>query len=100
MIHDPRSYCERVESGQSVIVEEECLEPAASFRETVVMGLRMLGGVSRANLQRRYGLDVEGYYKETLTRLRDQGMVELTARHLRLTARGRMFANQVMAELV
>lgn len=100
MIHDPRRYCERVESGQSVIGEEECLEPAASFRETVVMGLRLLCGVSRANLQRRYGLDVAGYYEETLTRLVDQGMVELTAHHLRLTARGRMFANQVMAELV
>jgi oxygen-independent coproporphyrinogen-3 oxidase len=99
-INDPLRYCEHIESGQSVIMEEECLEPAASFRETVVMGLRMLCGVSRENLQSRYGLDVAGYYEETLVHLIDQGMLELTTRHLRLTARGRMFANQVMAELV
>jgi oxygen-independent coproporphyrinogen-3 oxidase len=99
-INDPLRYCEHIESGQSVIMEEECLEPAASFRETVVMGLRMLCGVSRENLQSRYGLDVAGYYEETLVRLINQRMLELTASHLRLTARGRMFANQVMAELV
>jgi len=99
-IRDPRRYCEQVESGQSVILDEECLEPAASFRETVVMGLRMIEGVSREELQKRYGRDVPDYYGATLVRLIDQGLLELTTSHLRLTARGRMFANQVMAELV
>jgi oxygen-independent coproporphyrinogen-3 oxidase len=81
-------------------MDEECLEPEASFRETVMMGLRMLCGVSREELQKRYGLDVSDYYGATLVRLIDQGLLELTTSHLRLTARGRMFANQVMAELV
>lgn len=97
---DPLRYCEQIESGQSTVQEEECLEPAASFRETVIMGLRMLRGVSRERLQRRYGMDLDGCYGETLTRLIDQGLLEMTASHLRLTARGRIFANQVMADLV
>lgn len=100
-ITDPRRYCEQIESGQSVVQEEECLEPAASFRETVIMGLRMSCGVSREHLQRRYEMDLHGCYGDTtLTRLVDQGLLEMTASHLRLTARGRIFANQVMAELV
>ena len=96
---DPRLFCEQIESGQSVVQEEECLEPAASFRETVIMGLRMNQGVSMERLQRRYqrGLDD---YGDILSRLVDQGLLEMTASHLRLTARGRIFANQVMAELV
>lgn len=99
-IPDPRRYCELIESGQPVILDEERLEPEASFRETGVMGLRMIEGVSREELQKRYGLDVPDYYGATLVRLIDQGLLELTTSHLRLTARGRMFANQVMAELV
>lgn len=99
-INDPLRYCEFIESGQPVIAEEECLEPAASFRETVIMGLRMVRGVSRKELQARYGLDVEEYYGEQLLRLVAQGLLELSANSLRLTERGLKFANQVMAELV
>ncbi|HBI14042.1 MAG TPA: coproporphyrinogen III oxidase [Desulfobulbaceae bacterium] len=97
---DPLRYCELIESSQSAIVEEERLEPEASLRETVVMGLRMVDGVSREDLRKRYGWDVRDYYGKALTRLVDQGLLELTTGRLRLTARGRKFANQVMAELV
>jgi oxygen-independent coproporphyrinogen-3 oxidase len=99
-IPDPRRYCKLIESGQPVSLDEERLEPEASFRETVVMGLRMLCGISREELRKRYGWDVQRYYGVTLVRLIDQGLLELTTSHLRLTARGRMFANQVMAGLV
>ncbi len=97
---DPHRYCEYMESGQSVVQEEEYLDAEASFRETVVMGLRMVCGVSQMTLNQRYGRDVAGYYGATLTRLVDQGLLELTSEHLRLTATGRRFANQVMADLV
>ncbi len=99
-ISDPLRYCELIESGQSVIVEEECLEREASFRESVIMGLRMHRGVSREGLRRRYGMDVNACYGDILIRLLDQGLLEMSADHLRLTPRGRIFANQVMAELV
>jgi oxygen-independent coproporphyrinogen III oxidase len=97
---DPLLFCKQIESGQSAVQEEECLEPAASFRETVIMGLRMNKGVSKENLRKRYEMELNDCYGDTLTRLIDQGLLEMTASHLRLTARGRIFANQVMAELV
>lgn len=100
-IRDPRLFCEQIESGQSVVQEEECLESAASFRETVIMGLRMNQGVSKERLRKRYEMELNDCYGATLIRrLVDQGLLEMTATHLRLTARGRVFANQVMAELV
>ncbi|MEK6201906.1 MAG: radical SAM family heme chaperone HemW [Desulfobulbaceae bacterium] len=99
-ITDPLRYCEQIEAGQSVVQEEECLEEMASFRETIIMGLRMNRGVSRKQLLRRYEIDLHDCYGATLTRLIDQGLLKMSASHLRLTARGRIFANQVMAELV
>lgn len=99
-VGDPQRYCELVEAEQSVVEEEERLEPADSFKETVIMGLRMRKGVSRAQLLSRYGMDVETRYGAILQRLVSLELLELTATHLRLSSSGRRFANLVMAELV
>ena len=97
---DIRDYIGKMAAGLPVVVESESLSAEASFRETVVMGLRMVRGVARDSLRRRYGRDVLEYYGETLEKLCNLGMLEITATHLRLTGRGRSLANLIMAELV
>lgn len=97
---DIRDYIGKMAAGLPVVVEKECLAAEASFRETVIMGLRMVRGVCRDSLRRRYGSDVAEYYGPILEKLCNLGLVELTATHLRLTERGRPLANLIMAELV
>ncbi len=80
--------------------EEERLDTEQSFRETVIMGLRMLRGVSARTLRRRYHLDLRSYYGPVLERLVEQGLLDWQGDRLALTARGLPLANQVMAELV
>ncbi len=99
-IADPAEYIRRINQNKSVIIEKESLSRQESFRETVIMGLRMVEGVSRSRLRRRYSLDPEDYYGPTLQKLIAAGLLELTATHLRLTERGWPLSNQVMAELV
>jgi oxygen-independent coproporphyrinogen-3 oxidase len=99
-ISDPLSYCRAVENGGATIEESENLSPEESFRESVVMGLRMIEGVSYEALFDRYGIDLEQYYGETLTPLLEGGFVEFTLTNFRLTKRGRYLANQILAELV
>ena len=99
-ISNPEEYCRSMAEGRSVLLEEETLEAEASFRETVIMGLRMNRGVSVAGLKQRYGIDLEQYYGENLQQLLRGKFLEQTADHLRLTGRGRTFANRVMADLV
>ncbi|WP_417909672.1 radical SAM family heme chaperone HemW [Candidatus Electronema sp. PJ] len=99
-VADWREFCRLMEDGQQVWQEEEHLENEAAFRETVVMGLRMLDGVSLPELRRRFGLDAQVYYGETLLRLMQQGLLEIVQEKLRLTAQGLLLANTVMAELV
>lgn len=93
-------YCRLMNTTGNAITDSESLEKEASFRETVVMGLRMRDGVCRGDLVQRYGLDLQDYYGKTLQTLVDNGLVELTATHLLLSARGRRLANSIMAELV
>lgn len=76
------------------------MDATAAFRETVIMGLRLLSGVSITELCQRFGLDVGIYYGESLHRLLDQNLVAIEGGRLFLTAQGLPLANQVMAELV
>ncbi len=99
-VADPEEYCRRIKASQDVVVEREKLGQDASFRETVIMGLRMSEGVSRAHLRQRYGVELEEYYGEVLNKLQAQQLVELNDSHLRLTPQGRLFSNRIMAELV
>lgn len=99
-IAHPEKYCALIESSKNAVVESEILDREASFRETVVMGLRMVNGVSLDDLRNRYGIDVRSYYGKILERLLAMKLVEVDDFRMRLTEKGRMVANQVMADLV
>ena len=99
-IIDVQDYINNISGGTSVIMEKECLDPEASFRETVIMGLRMKRGVSIDNLISRYGLTPKEYYGAVLTSYLEKDMLELTKTHLKITEKGWPFSNRIMAELV
>ncbi len=99
-IPSPETYCLLMEKGESIVMEEEKLPHEASFRETVVMGLRMNRGVSIKELKKRYGIDFENYYGKVFRLLITDNLLEQSAEYIRLTDRGKSFANRVMAELV
>jgi oxygen-independent coproporphyrinogen-3 oxidase len=96
----PERYIAAWAAGQPAWIEAEALDRQGSFRETVIMGLRLIAGIELRDLRERFGLDPRLYYGRTLERLLARGLLELTATHLRLTARALPVANQVLAELV
>ncbi len=99
-VGEPDEYIRRVRQHETIVIERECLDREDSFRETVIMGLRMVEGVSCATLHERYGYEVKKYYGLTLNKLLDLGLVELTESHLRITPKGWPLSNRIMAELV
>lgn len=96
----PEKYCEALESGSSAIAESEKLSLEESFRESVVIGLRMVEGVAYSTLFDRFGIHLQKYYETVLPPLLEEGLVEFTDSHFRLTKKGRYLANQIMAKLV
>lgn len=99
-VADVEEFCRRIENGQAVWQEQETLTPEAAFRESAVIGLRMTAGVALADLRNRFDINAEAYYGATLTGLIQSGMLTIAQGHLRLTGRGLLLANTVMAELV
>lgn len=99
-VDDPASYCTAIEERGSAIVERERLGREDSFRETIMMGLRMTEGVSVTDLQSRFCIDIQEYYGDVLSPLIKAGYVEFTADRFRATVKGRLLLNSILAELI
>ncbi|MBU0729424.1 MAG: radical SAM family heme chaperone HemW [Proteobacteria bacterium] len=99
-IEDQETFAQMVADGSHPFAEAECLPPEVRFRETVIMGLRMLEGVSLVDLENDFGINAERYYGPVLDKLIVDQLVLLSEGFLRLTPKGLELANYVMAELV
>ncbi|BCL62741.1 coproporphyrinogen III oxidase [Desulfomarina profundi] len=99
-IDSPEEYIARIRRNRTVVEESENLSREKSFRETVIMGLRMKRGVSLSVVRERYGIEALSYYGETLKKLLALELLEVDKEYLRLTEKGWPLANSIMAELV
>jgi len=99
-VADPQVYVQRMSSNEEPYSDMECLCRPALFRETMIMGLRMLAGVSINELEERFQLSPVAYYGQTLQTLLDQGLIVRDDGFLRLSSQALPIANQVLAQLV
>ncbi|NOR10651.1 MAG: coproporphyrinogen III oxidase family protein, partial [Desulfovibrionaceae bacterium] len=99
-IADPALYAQTVNNNELPIASIECLSRKARFRETVIMGLRMVSGISISELKERFDLTPEEYYGETLLELIRKNLLETHEGSLRLTSTAFPVANQVLSQLV
>jgi oxygen-independent coproporphyrinogen-3 oxidase len=97
---NPQRFTNMITGRQKPFKEAEFLPLDARFRESVIMGLRMTEGVSISRLEKKFGLTPEKYYGETIKSLHMQDLLEEKDHRLRLTRRGMLLANRVMAQLV
>ncbi|HEU4753362.1 MAG TPA: radical SAM family heme chaperone HemW [Armatimonadota bacterium] len=79
---------------------EERLSPREACGEAVMLGLRTAEGADVEALARRYGLEPESTYGETLRRLAGEGLMFHEGARWKLTRRGILLANAVCAEFL
>ena len=85
---------------QGVPPEETVLTPEDARFESVMLGLRMMEGVSEAEFFRMHGVTLEEAFGEKLAKPLTQGLVIRENGFLRLTRRGMDLQNQVLVELL
>ena len=76
------------------------LTPEDARFESVMLGLRMMKGVSDAAFRQMHGLSIEDAFGEKLKKPLRQGLVEWRDGSLRLTRRGMDVQNAVLVELL
>ncbi|MBN1269013.1 MAG: coproporphyrinogen III oxidase family protein [Kiritimatiellae bacterium] len=93
-------YCEMLSHGESPREFEERLDPRAKARETLVMSLRRVAGVSNEEFGRVAGFSYRDVCGEAIDRLIGQGLLVEENGRLRLTEDALFVSDAVFRELV
>ena len=97
---DLLAYMEEVEAGKDVRREIERLVLEEQMEEFMILGLRRMCGVSRAEFQKRFGRPLETVYGSALQKLKKQELITIEGDRIALTELGIDVSNQVFVEFV
>lgn len=97
-VAEPKEFIDRTYAGDPTDGFEE-LSPAQRLSERIFLGLRLNKGVNWERIGREFGDNMEERYQVLLAELRDMGLINKD-RTFALTQKGRLLANEVMAEFI
>ncbi|MGN6756035.1 MAG: radical SAM family heme chaperone HemW [Thermomicrobiales bacterium] len=95
-----RRYIAAVAAGRLGPAFSETIDPATAMAETMMLGLRLREGISHAAFQSRHGRPLDDAYGAQLAALAPLKVLENTGEAVRLTARGRLLANEVIVHFL
>lgn len=86
--------------ADAIVVERERLDPRRRACETAVQMLRLMEGIDAEAFRSTSGLDAHMLFAEPIRRLGRASLLSVTDEAIRLTPRGMLLANRVMAEFL
>lgn len=95
-----KQYCEALLAGESARNFEERLHPQDKAKETLVIGLRRMEGVTRDLFKRQTGFDYEELRGPQIEKFSRLGLLQKTDNHIRLTEKGCFVSDAVFSELI
>jgi oxygen-independent coproporphyrinogen III oxidase len=95
-LEDVAEYIARWGQDQDTVAFCEELNPEQQLGEAMMLGLRLIAGVSPHEIEARFGVSLMQVYGAEIETLVRQGLLIADAR-IRLTRRGRLLGNRVFA---
>ena len=96
-VQDLAAYCAGVEAGGNVVESSERIPPRERDIEYIMLGLRLVQGISRQEFEYRYRLPF-GPVQAVLERFRDTGHAVLEGARWHLTPKGFLLSNQIIGQ--
>jgi len=96
----PEKWLAAVEATGTGLEETVAIEHDSAIEEMLMMGMRLVEGVSRTRLERIAGRDAETLLGGNLAHLIEAGFITLDTERLAATAAGRQRLNAVLAALL
>jgi oxygen-independent coproporphyrinogen-3 oxidase len=93
-------YVDRMAAGQATGIEHRELSRSEQLEEALFTGLRLSAGVNIEEAGLTYGSDVWRRYGDALTPFLAEGLLQREGPVLKLTRRGMLVANEIMAVFV
>jgi putative oxygen-independent coproporphyrinogen III oxidase len=94
--HDAAAYVAAIGAGKLPVEQLEAVTRESALEEELFLGLRKLDGIDVAQIEREYGVAVEGRFE----RLMSAGLVEREGSCVRLAPGKLSIANEVFVELM
>jgi oxygen-independent coproporphyrinogen-3 oxidase len=97
----PETYCAAVERGEATASNVEAIDHQTQMAETMLLGLRLLdAGVEAVAFRARHGVALDAVFGDRIDDLAAIGLMERTGSGVRLTQRGLLLANEVIARFL
>ncbi len=93
-------YIEGICRGRVPLEEEENVDPRRSMSDSLILGLRLEEGVAREPFAQRHGVHPEDAFEEPLRWAMDLGLLRLDEDALKLTEKGLLVSNELLARLI
>ena len=85
---------ENLTEGKAALYETEQLDHKTQITEAMIMGLRLVEGISPDVMQKRFGIDVFSYYGKEIHTLLQKNMLVCDGERLCLTEYGMRYGNR------
>lgn len=95
-----QEYIRQVTAGEDVRREMERLVEAEKMEEFMILGLRRMCGISKAEFKERFGCAIETVYGPAIRKLEAQGLLKEQGDTIALTELGIDVSNQVFIEFI
>lgn len=99
-VPDTGAYITTMAAGRDPIVQEEILDPLTQAREALMLGLRLTKGVDRTAFRARFGFELVERFGAAVERHSGDGLLEVDDEAVRLTRRGLLLADTVIADFL
>jgi oxygen-independent coproporphyrinogen-3 oxidase len=96
-VDHPREFIQSIQAGQSAMAGSEVIGRELEMGETMMLGLRLVEGVSLAHFESRFGVSLTDIYTEELKELGRQELIEVDEVGVRLTRRGWLLGDRVFS---
>ena len=99
-INLPAHYIRQVKEKKIAVEHSETLEPRQAMGETIMLGLRLLQGISIHQFEKRFQISFIKLFRSIISALKEKELVIIEKDYLRLSQKGLFWADSVTLEFI
>ena len=99
-INLPAHYIRQVKEKKIGVEHSETLEPRQAMGETIMLGLRLLQGISIHQFEKRFQISFINLFRNIISALKEKELVIIEKDYLRLSQKGLFWADSVILEFI
>ncbi len=99
-INLPAHYIRQVKDKKIAVEHSETLEPRQAMGETIMLGLRLLQGISIHQFEKRFQISFINLFRNIISALKERELVIIEKDYLRLSQKGLFWADSVILEFI